>query len=264
MIALVDNPDDIRGFMERFKTETAHAINRLLGKRKRTVWCKGYDSPTLLTLEDAINRTVYLYTNPAKDNLVRSINSYPGLSSWKDFKSNTGRVKSCPRITRDMLFPLKSHSLTRRQLGGLSRSLKKKASASHPFTLFPDAWLEAFRVDDPEEVQLVNQRIIQGVREREAELEHERQQARKRVLGAEHIAMQPMDISYEPKRSGKKMWCICGDIQIRKKFVSTVKELVRRAREVFELWKSGDFSFAFPAGLFPPCMPKLVEPLTIY
>ncbi|MCB0334870.1 MAG: transposase, partial [Bdellovibrionales bacterium] len=37
MIVRVDNPEDIPGFMERFKTESAHYINRSLGRKKRTI-----------------------------------------------------------------------------------------------------------------------------------------------------------------------------------------------------------------------------------
>ncbi len=48
LIALVEDPVQIESFMERFKCETAHAVNRLLGRRQVTVWCEGYDSPTIL------------------------------------------------------------------------------------------------------------------------------------------------------------------------------------------------------------------------
>jgi REP element-mobilizing transposase RayT len=263
MIAIVDNPDDIKGFLERFKTETAHAINRLLGRRKRTIWCKGYDSPTLLTLQDAIKRIVYLYINPAKDNLVKSVSEHPGLSSWRSFTSGTGRGKTCPRVTRDMLFALKRHTLTRRQYAGLARHLRKKAQSSHTLTLSPDAWMEAFRVEDPKEKARINQDIIERVKERELEFEKTRQKDRKEVMGAEYIMLQPMNTPYLPERKGRKMWCICQDKDLRKKFIRTARGLAQRAREVFEMWKTGDFSVLFPPGLFPPCMPKLMEPLTL-
>ena len=82
LLLVVINPEDVADFMERFKTESAHAINALLGRRGRTVWCDGYDSPVLGNPEDVVRKLVYLYTNPAKDGLVRSIHDYPGLSSF--------------------------------------------------------------------------------------------------------------------------------------------------------------------------------------
>src|SRR5688572_30273179 len=49
LFVVIENPDDLCGFTERFKTESAHMINRLLGRKKRTLWCEGYDSPVVLT-----------------------------------------------------------------------------------------------------------------------------------------------------------------------------------------------------------------------
>jgi len=45
LILVVNNPEDIPGFIGYFKRESAHMLNRVLGRRKRTVWCEGYDSP---------------------------------------------------------------------------------------------------------------------------------------------------------------------------------------------------------------------------
>ncbi len=50
LIVVVRNPDDVPAFLGHFKTESAHALNTNLGRRKRTVWCAGYDSPTVLTI----------------------------------------------------------------------------------------------------------------------------------------------------------------------------------------------------------------------
>ena len=85
MLLVVENPDDVSGFIRHFKTESAHLLNRVLGRRKRTIWCEGYDSPIVLTPTRALIALSYLYSNPAKDNLEESIDKYPGLSSWEMF-----------------------------------------------------------------------------------------------------------------------------------------------------------------------------------
>lgn len=85
MLILVGNPEDVPAFMRRIKTETAHFINRRLGRRRRTVWCAGYDAVPILTLESAIEKFVYLYTNPQSANLVEEIEEFPGASSWDMF-----------------------------------------------------------------------------------------------------------------------------------------------------------------------------------
>ena len=73
MLLVVNNPDEVPAFMDMIKTESAHAINRLLGRRQRTVWCSGYDSPPVLTLEDIILKINYIYTNPQSADLVDTI-----------------------------------------------------------------------------------------------------------------------------------------------------------------------------------------------
>ena len=66
LILVVTDPDAVAGFMDRLKTELAHAVNRLLGRRKRTVWYDSYDAVPILTLEDCIEKIAYVYTNPQK------------------------------------------------------------------------------------------------------------------------------------------------------------------------------------------------------
>ena len=117
LIAVVQNPDDIKGFMERFKTESAHCINRLLGRKKRTVWCEGYDSPLLLTADDVVNTITYIYTNPAKDNLETSIDNYPGLSSWSMFLEHS-HIKEWAWIKRPAVPCIRHSQKERGENGG--------------------------------------------------------------------------------------------------------------------------------------------------
>jgi REP element-mobilizing transposase RayT len=79
IIALVEDPTDVESFMERFKCESAHAINRLLGRRQVTVWCEGYHSPPILTLDDLVERVAYVYANPVRAHRTDSIPPMHGL-----------------------------------------------------------------------------------------------------------------------------------------------------------------------------------------
>ena len=81
LILVVQDPEDFVAFIGYIKRESAHAINRLLGRKKRTVWCDRYDDPKILDPDKAMQRIVYLYSNPQKANLVSTIDEYPNLSS---------------------------------------------------------------------------------------------------------------------------------------------------------------------------------------
>ena len=261
MILVVDNPNDVIDFIKYFKTESAHMLNRVLGRRKRTIWCEGYDSPVVLTETRALITLTYLYANPAKDNLEESIDKYPGLSSWKMFR--TGKVrKRWKRIRRPAVNKLLIHSP--RTYAREAERLINDSREEHSFLLFPNAWMEAFGIKDPKEQEAVNNKLIDRVRTLEERAANVRKREGKTVMGRERLMNQSMNISYQSKRAGKRMACLSDDIQLRIDFIEFLKDLYAKAREVLERWKSGDYSLPYPLGLYPPSMPKLAEPIGIW
>ena len=88
MILVVKNPDHVPSFIRHFKTESAHMLNRILSRRKRTFWYDGTDTPTVLTLRRALVAIAYLFANPVKDNIESTIENYPGFSTWKKHSEN--------------------------------------------------------------------------------------------------------------------------------------------------------------------------------
>ena len=107
MLLRVTDPELIHPFVGYFKQETAHALNRLLGRRRKTVWAEDYDSPTVLDENKALDMFTYLLLNPVKDNLTDSMDDYPGVSSWALMKSGKYKRK-CRAIARDGIPRLKN------------------------------------------------------------------------------------------------------------------------------------------------------------
>jgi REP element-mobilizing transposase RayT len=261
-ILVVDNPDDVKGFMERFKTESAHYINHLLGRKKRTVWCEGYDSPVLITPEDVVSRIVYIYTNPAKDNLEDSVAKYPGLSSWEMFTK--GRYEQeWAWIHRDRVPKIADKLLLPKDINALAGELLANAE-KQDFCIEPNAWMECFGIVEPETQAELNEEILRRISEKEEEYRKERMDSGKTVMGREYLLREGFNLTYRPERSGRRMWCICCDRAKRKAFILRVKELCKVAREVYQRWKVGDYSLPFPLGLYPPARPKVVEPISFW
>jgi REP element-mobilizing transposase RayT len=260
LVVVVENPDDVKGFIGRFKTESAHMFNRLLGRQKRTVWCEGYDSPVVLTKARAMAAITYLYANPAKDDLEDSIDEFPGLSSWRMFHEKTHTVswKSFRRTAVKCLTP-DSHNLrgyekeAKRILDGTKRTF--------PFTINPNAWMEAFGIENPDEQERLNQRLIEHVRLREERARVKRLRTKKPVMGRERLIRAKIDRFYQSKRSGKRMWCLADRKSIRLPFIERLKALICEAKRIYEKWFLGDFSEPYPLGLYSPSIPKLAEPL---
>ena len=261
LIALVEDPVQVESFMERFKCETAHAVNRLLGRRQVTVWCEGYDSPTILTLDDLIEKLAYLYTNPVKACRTDSIQHYSGVSSWSMFSTGQS-TRNAKRIRRTFIDPMPLGRLTLAKHELFATTVEKQATESLTFVLDPHAWMKAFPshigADD------FDAKIMKRVKEVEADLERSRRRFRISLPSQTEVLNQPMDIAYAPKKFGKRMWCICSNIPLRVAFIHFIKDLRARAKEVKHRWLNGGWMEPFPPGLFPPCLPTLANIIPSY
>lgn len=255
---VVDNPNDIPGFIGRFKTESAHFVNRLLGRKKRTIWCEGYDSPVLLGEEDIIEKIRYIYINPSKDGLEDSIEKYPGLSSWDMFNSGHYQ-KVCPWIHRSDLKRLRRNPKTIREFRELRDELVKNANEAHVLQIEPNAWMDCYNIEEQGIKENINQEIKQYIKEAEVEIKRTRLIEGKTVIGKNKLMLQNIDLTYEPNRSGRRSWCICKDRIMKSKFMQFVRDLIEEGKEVLKRWREGDFRPSYPEGLFPPSMPKLAE-----
>lgn len=258
MVLVVHNPEDLPSFLGHFKTESAHMLNRLLGRKKRTLWCAGYDSPKVLTMTKTIAVIGYIYTNPAKDNLVKTIDEYPGFSTWKMFQTGELR-KNWKRLRRPQFKAVARDSHNLRGYTKIAERLLSESDEIEPFTLEPNAWLEAFNVTDPAEQERINGRIMKLIRYLEVRAERKRQRERKQVIGRERLINQKFDLSYRPDRKGRKMWCLSDDRSLRIEHIQLLKKLKQEARRVLALWRAGDTSVRYPPGLYPPSMPRLAN-----
>ncbi len=258
LILAVDNPDDVPGFMERFKTESAHAINKLLGRTKRTIWCEGYDSPSLLTPSSVVSKIVYIYSNPSKDGLESSIDKYPGLSSWDAFLDKNLRITITPRIRRPMIPCLVTNPEI--NFERKVQRLKKIAKSKHTFEVSTDAWMNCFHITDESERKAYNDEIKEKVKLAEDDNNTERRLKGLAVIGKNKLISAAMDLNYRSKKRGRRMLCISDDPKLRRNSIDDIRAREEEARVVLKKWKVGDFTHPFPLGLFPPGMPKVCEP----
>lgn len=246
MLLLVEEPTDVINFMNRVKTETAHAINRLLGNRGRhTIWCDSYDCVPVLTVADVIRKISYIYCNPALSALVDSIDDYPGVSSWNMYKNRIYR-KEARWINRHRI-KLSVKKMQPWEYERYTSELLDTSPEIFTFELTPEAWKEAFNLKEE-----LDEEIKKVIKQDERHLSEERLEKSKNVLGQERIKAQKIQKEFLPKKIGRRMWCICQDIEKRVGFIAFIKELRTQAKEVVARWRRGDFSMPFPAGLFAP------------
>jgi hypothetical protein len=260
LVLVVIDPSHVEAFFRYFKTESAHMINGLLGRNKRTLWCEGYDSPIVLTPTRALIAIAYLYSNPAKDNLETSIDRYPGFSSWKMFQSGK-LTRKWKRLRRPQFTPITRDASNLRGYTKFAEEIVAASEDLQTFTLEPNAWMEAFGYDSPEQQQQINEQLIARIRLLEERAEKKRVRDRKRVLGRERLMTQVFDTTYRPKRKGRRMWCLSEKRSVRVGFIRFFKALMQKARAVRARWRLGDVTLPYPPGLYPPSMPKLANAL---
>jgi REP element-mobilizing transposase RayT len=255
MILVVDNPEDIPGFIGRFKTESAHSLNRLLGRRKRTVWCEGYDSPILASPVDVIREIVYLYTNPSKDDLVDSIEDYPNLSTWTNYKAREHKISCIPYARRD-IYKLQSLAPSEQEILSHVHRLEEEYPDRIELDLSPDAWMEIMEVPVKDRDK-INERIIGMVHRADQRYTKKREKEEKSAIGKERLLSFPFSLNYRSKRSGRKSYCISRSISLRVHIIQTIKALINEGREVLERWRAGDHTLRYPIGIYPPSMPRM-------
>ena len=264
----VIDPSDAADFVERFKTESSHALNRMLG-RYRNNWCEGYDSPLIPDLATAIEKIAYIYSNPAKDYMADSVEYYPGFNTWRQFMEYGSRsvavkqyeTRYLARTAFEGLLPTKSKNPLREEdYRRIRRHLIHGKMKNH-FEVDLMSWMERYNVTSKEEQLEVNQKILARTRELEAEYRAQREAAGHKVFSRREVVETPIGHPYTPDRTGKKMLVHCIDPKLRRKTIKWIKGLEALAKEVQERWKLGDYSVPYPEGLFPPNGMRLQEPI---
>jgi len=256
LIVRVLNPADVPRFIGYLKGEMAHVVNRLLGRRRKTVFNREYDSPKFLTPEDVKKYITYLYLNPATSGLESSVNKYPGLSSWKAF-SGEKRFIQAKKVSRREIKPLPTSSLSITESSRLSAHYMKKAKGrSCVLEITPDAWAESFEYFN---IDRTNQDILEEIAREEERLSEKRKAENKHVIGATSLKRTSMEKEHRPQKFSKRMTVICSDLRLRIDYLSLYKELCVEAQRIYKKWKKGLTKLTMPPGMFPPAMPVLAS-----
>ena len=270
-IAVSTELDKLSKFHMEIKKKTTDAVKALLRLSTLSLWEDRTGVIRVTTLEDVIERIVYLYCNPSNASLCESIDQYPGLSSWDAFK------ECQPAIDAEIMldaqwYPVSeipqlpaSCSLTPKQDAALYRELKHSEKAcKHPVVLKPFKWLETFGVTDSREIEKIRQRIISRVREHEHANTLARERTHKTSVSRAALERERFMKPHKPKKKGRKIFLICSDTELRISLIESFKRTVSRCKECYHLAKAG-MRVEWPPGTFIPWFPPgFVFPLPLH
>jgi hypothetical protein len=253
--------EGLRNFHGGLKKRITDFLKRLLDLPRLSVWDVGDSVSEILDLDAAVERIVYTFLNPVRAKQCRSIDTYKGFSSWKEFLSAPACVNACieqevPWILATDLEPLSDENPSHSEERRVVQETRKKAASreTHTLRVYPFKWLEVFNITEPEAIEAIRQRIIRRVREREAELAGAK-------LPAERLEGFVVTDRYLPPRKERRVFMYGSTREIRVAHLTIFDQFLRACRKCYELMKIGAQQIPWPPECFVPPAPRLCNVL---
>jgi hypothetical protein len=247
-------------FYMEVQKKTTDAVKALLGLSSLSLWEGRPMVAEIPTLDDAINRIVYIYCNPSSASLCNSIEEYPGINSWSAFLQCEPRVDAeveidarwypvseIPKLPSRSLSPKQDTSILQKLLGS-------EKAFSHPIFIKPFKWLEVFGIVEPKQIERIRRKIIDRVREKERANAEARRAAGKRSVPRSVLVREPYMKSHKPEKKERKIYLICGDKELRLELLERFQQIFDRCRECYRKAKEG-LRVDWPPGTFTPWFP---------
>ncbi|WKZ56998.1 MAG: hypothetical protein QY326_09725 [Bdellovibrionota bacterium] len=252
-------------FFSEIQKQITDALKKLLGLSFLHLWEGEPSISIILDPEKAEERIRYIYCNPARAHLVKSIDDYPGLSSYQAFLKALPDVaadisEEVPWLRRRALPVLPSRLLSRRQDYYLSEKLLSQKHRRHTLSIYPNRWLKTFGITDPAEITAANGRILRAIKEHEAQYSDQRKAAKTKIVGAHRLAEQPILQPHTPKARSRRIYVLSSIAERRAEYITLVKSITALCRELYQLAKRG-CAVIWPPGVFPPRIPRLANAL---
>jgi len=241
IILIVKNPEDVPRFMDYFKAEVAHAMNRLMGTTGQTFWEDGYDSPLILSAKKFLDRMEYLYLNPTAAYASTSIRDYKGLSSYEALIRGDTR-ETYKKLSRTAYSELPQGKLSKHLEERVVERLLNAKGVKNDLVIEPWAWLKCYEESKDWNPDEIRDSFIKRLSEAEAQLD----------VKTPFPSNTDIRTPFRSKRNGKKTICLSDCPVQRKSKIKMIQHLSALARECFRRRRAGDSSAAPPPGFFLP------------
>jgi hypothetical protein len=248
-------------FYMEYQKKVTDTVRRLTKRRRLNLWEGRPSVIKIAGLEDAVKRLVYIFLNPAKAGLVRTIDEYPGLTTWNAFKTCEASVEAEVRlnaywtpVSRLESLPA-GNRLSPAQDKAMAARLRESGDAiEYELVIKPLAWLHVYGITDPSKIEAIRQRIINEVYAGEAKLAKERLEQGRAVIGAQRLQHQEYLRPHTPKKRERNIFLICGDHALRPKIIRGFKDIFAQCRKCYQALKAG-LPHEWPPGTFIPWVP---------
>ena len=242
----VTDPDRLSDFIGHIKSESATAINRLLGRESHKVWCDRFDAPIVLTEDKVFEKLAYIYLNPAKARLVNSIDEYPGVSSWSAFIKNKPS-KKVRWIKNSTIRKLNKLEMTLSEQIEEVKKLKKVNDIDFDLRITPYAYTETFPQLKRYKREILKQEVVRKVRMGEEEYKKKSP----KVMGVRKLVRQRINAPYDSKRQGRRTMFLGSDIDLKMRAINWRRGESKKARLAWATYRNGEEA-DLPPGFYGP------------
>jgi len=247
----------LRDFCAELKSTLTRIVKRVLGLQESLhLWDGRSTTMQVLDIDKAKERIVYLYSNPAKANLVSSITRYPGVSSWAAYSRATptlnARVESLYPFVRERHIK----AIGTKTSQAYEEELRALVERDIPLVVEPHAWMEAFGITDDEEVALVHEEILDRIKANEEQLAVERRQKKRTLMSRRLLTTQrPTVTGWKPKTKERRLFFLSSCKQLRLEFLRYFEAFCSTCRELYKAWKAGTYPKDWPPEAYLPQHP---------
>lgn len=259
LIAVTRDAAQATNFLAEVEKKLTDSLKRLLGLSHMEIWEGRPMMARIHDVEAAKNRIVYLYSNPAQDDLESSIEKFPGYSSWNEFQRSLDNLKAVTKESFPWIrlpsIPQVSHGISTEEDARVVRLLRLKNEKRHVLERSPNAWMKCFGICADEEVSRINASIVSQIREQERQEVLRRRVERKNIVGASQLRKQPLMKPHVPQKRERKVFVMSSDAEARIAEIEDFDNFCRRCEECYRHWKRGEICVEWPAGAFRPPIP---------
>lgn len=234
-------------------------MKRLLGARHMDLWEGRCSVARIADYDAAIERIAYFYANPARANLVESIEQYPGSTSYHAFKSCkesllAHQIRRTVWVRAPAVPKLPSSAPTESQDRRLAETLRQGARKAR-FAIYPHLWLRCFGLTSPSDVATAKEEVIEQLNQLENDARQDREAKGLSTFGAKLLIRQPVMKDHIPKKYGRRIFVIARNKETRLAYIKHVNDICEICDECYRRWLRADFDFVWPPGTFPPPYP---------
>ena len=257
ILVVVQDAQECVHFYGELQKRLTDYVKRLLGLSHLDLWEGRPMIAPILDPQEVVERIAYYYLNPARANLVESIDDYPGFSSWEIFKQRRDSVSiETPIIRCSTIRRLPAHKIVASTDHAMAREYRDRSKETTCLEIEPNAWAACFHLDEVE-IADAAEKVITLVREKQGEFSHSRKQENRRIVGTEPLRSQQIMKPHIPRKRERKIFVLSSIAELRIQFIKALDELCERcselyARRMFHLW---------PPGMFRPPAPPLASAL---